>query len=147
MTRTKNKIVLALFITSGLFLFALLLGNSFARLAVASTPSEASDYTATSTAANGAYGAFTTGRRLKPGAGSFGSIVITGANTGVINVYNATTTDVNKRTGQKATSTILIASIPASTAAGTYVFDASYTDGLYIDLVGGHMPTSTITYR
>jgi len=147
MTLNKTKLVLALFITSVLFISALLLGNSFVQVAGASTPSEASDYTATSTAASGGYGAFTTGRRLKPGAGSFGSIVITGANTGVINVYNATTTDVNKRTGQKATSTILIASIPASTAAGTYVFDASYTDGLYIDLVSGNMPTTTITYR
>lgn len=147
MTLNKTKLVLALFITSVLFLLALLLGNSFVQVAVASTPSEASDYIATSTAANSLYGAFTTGRRLKPGAGSFGSIVITGANTGIVNIYNATTTNINLRTGNKATSTILIASIPASTAAGTYVFDASYTDGLYIDLVSGSMPTTTITYR
>lgn len=106
------------------------------------------EYTATSTAASTVYGATITGSKvIRTGTGSLGSYVITGANTGVISFYDATTTDVNKRTGQKATSTILIANFPASAAAGTYVFDAVYSTGLYIDLASGAMATGTITYR
>lgn len=117
------------------------------KMVFGSTPSEASDYQATSTAENAVYGAFTTGRLIRKSSGSFGSVVITGANTGVLNFYNATTTDVNMRTGNKASSTILLASIPASAAADTYTFDVGYTDGLLLVLQGGTMPTSTITYR
>ena len=115
--------------------------------AFSSTISESSDYTATSTAASAVYGATTVGKSFKSGHGSFGSVIITGANTGVLNFYNATTSDVNLRTGNKATSTILLASIPASTAAGTYVFDVEYTNGLLLVLESGLMPTSTISYR
>ncbi len=108
------------------------------------TPTQ--EYTATTTAANSVYGAtVTTGRLIRTGQGALGSIVITGANTGIVNIYNATTTDATKRI--TATSTILMASIPASAVAGTYTFDVGYTDGLYIDLVSGTMPTSTVTYR
>lgn len=105
------------------------------------------EYIATSTAGSSAFGAFTSGRLINTGAGALGSVVITGANTGVINFYDATTTNVNFRTGQAATSTIHIASIPASLAAGTYTFDAAYSDGLYIDIVSGTAPTTTITFR
>lgn len=108
--------------------------------------SQASEYIATSTAANTVYGATITGDTLiQTGPGTLGSVVITGANTGIINFYNATTTDATQRT--TATSTILLASIPASAAAGTYTFDVRYFDGLYVDIVGGNMPTTTITYR
>ena len=106
-----------------------------------------SEYIATSTAANTIYAASIGSQTLKTGFGSLAQVTITGANTGVFNLYNATTSDVNKRTGNKATSTILIASFPASAAAGTYTFDATFTDGLYLDLISGSLPTSTITYR
>lgn len=109
--------------------------------------SPSSDYIATSTAASGVYGAITAGELIRSSYGSFGSIIITGANTGVINIYNATTTNVSLRTGNTPTSTILLTSIPANAATGTYTFDAQYTVGLYLDLVSGVMPTSTITYR
>ena len=103
---------------------------------------------ATSTAPSSAYGATISGDTLiKTGTGALGSVIITGANTGIVNFYNATTSDVNKRTGQVATSTILLASFPASTAAGTYVFDTQFTYGLYIDLISGAMPTTTVTFR
>jgi len=106
------------------------------------------EYTATSTAANSLYGATITGDRLiKTGYGSLGSVIITGANTGVINFYNATTSNVLRRTGNTATSSILLASFPASVAAGTYTFDVTYTDGLLVELDSGVMSTSTITYR
>lgn len=107
----------------------------------------ANEYIATSTAASTAYGAFTSSRSIKAEPGAVGQVTITGANTGIVNFYNATTTNISLRTGQVATSTILIASFPASTAAGTYVLDAAFTVGLYVDLVSGNMPTSTITYR
>lgn len=106
-----------------------------------------SEYTSTSTAQNSVYGAITGPGRIKSGFGSLGTIVITGANTGIINLYDATTTDVTKRTGNVATSTILIASIPSSLVAGDYVYDVSLSYGLYLDLVSGNMPTTTISYR
>jgi len=104
------------------------------------------EYNATTTAPNVIFGNTVTGDVvLKTGPGGLGSVVITGANTGILNFYDATTTDITKRT--KATSTILIASIPASLVAGDYVFDVAVSDGLLVDLVSGNMPTSTITYR
>ena len=106
------------------------------------------EYTATSTASNTMYGATITGDRLiKTGTGELGSVVITGAGTGIWNLYNATTSNVLARTGQPATSTILIASFPASAAAGTYTFDVTYTTGLLVELESGVISTSTITYR
>lgn len=109
---------------------------------------ESQEYMSTTTAASTIYGStITASKVIKAGQGSLAQVTITGANTGVVNFYNATTSNVSLRTGQKATSTILIASFPASVAAGTYLFDAQFTDGLYIDLVGGNMPTSSIMYR
>lgn len=112
------------------------------------------EYIATTTGSNvstygqtiGATDAFLTGTSSAR-SGSLASIIITGANTGVFNIYDATTTDVNARTGNKATSTILLATIPASLAAGTYTFDAQYGQGLLFDYVSGLTPTTTITYR
>lgn len=109
------------------------------------------EYFATSTAASSMYGGFTAGeRRLKEGSGSLGSVVITGATTGIVNFYNATTSKTSGTAGRSpsiATSTILIASLPASLAAGTYVFDASFNYGLLMVLDSGTVPTTTITYR
>lgn len=106
------------------------------------------DYIATTTAANTVFGAsISADKVIKTGYGALGSVVITGANTGVVNFYNATTSDVNLRTGNIASSSILIASIPASAAAGTYTFDAQFTAGLLINVVSGNTPTTTITYR
>lgn len=107
------------------------------------------EYLATSTAASDVYGAFKTDALVKSGSGTFGSLVVTGANTGVLNIYDATTTVVGAggRAAAKATSTILIASIPASMAVGTYTFDVAFKDGLLFDLISGLMPTTTITYR
>lgn len=110
---------------------------------------EGQEYNATTTAASAVFGSQVnlTNRVIKTGYGSLGSVVITGANTGTLNFYNATTTDITKRTGNTPTSTILIASIPASAAAGTYIFDAVFTTGLMVDLWSGTAPTTTITWR
>ena len=108
----------------------------------------ANEYVATSTASNTLYGAtITDDKTIIRGQGVLGSVVITGAGTAIWNLYDATTTDVNLRTGQKATSTILVASFPASVAAGTYTFDVIFNDGLLLDVQSGVMATSTITFR
>lgn len=83
---------------------------------------------------------------LCSGGGALGSVVITGANTGIISFYNVTTTNLNLRTDQKPTSTILLPEIPTSAAAGTYTFDVVAPIGLWMD-ISGAKPTSTITYR
>lgn len=86
-------------------------------------------------------------RTIKNGYGMLGSVVVTGANgAGGFQLYNATTSDVTKRTGAKATSSILIAEIATTTPAGTYVFDADFTDGLLI-VATGLPATTTITYK
>lgn len=106
------------------------------------------EYYATSTAPNNVYGATIVGDQLiRTGAGSLGSVTITGAGTAAWSIYDATTTDVTARTGQKATSTILLVNFPASAAAGTYVFDATYNTGLLLEVHSGDVPTSTILYR
>jgi hypothetical protein len=102
---------------------------------------EGQEYQATTTNA-----ASTAIRTIKTGQGALGSLVITGDNTGTITFYNATTSDVTKRTGQKATSSITIADFPASSPEGTYTFDASFADGLLV-VTTGAPATSTITYR
>lgn len=110
--------------------------------------SVSNEYVATSTASGTVYGATITGDKLiKTGYGVLGSVIITGAGTGIWNIYNATTSNVLARTGSVATSTILLASFPASVAAGTYTFDVTYTTGLLVELESGVMSTSTITYR
>lgn len=139
----------AMFISGALIVaicvIVLLLGRAMPGYASVAVSNE---YMATSTAASTGYGATITGSKLiRTGQGALGSIIITGAAAGVINFYDATTTDITKRTGNTATSTILIASIPASLAAGTYVFDVAYKTGLFFDLPSGTMPTTTVTYR
>lgn len=110
--------------------------------------SDGNAYIATSTAANSVYGATITGSaKVVTGPGLLGSWVITGANTGIVNFYDATTSDVNQRIAGTATSSILLASFPASTAAGTYTLDVKYKYGLYVDVISGSIATSTITYR
>ena len=118
------------------------------KMVFGSTPSEASDYQATSTAPSAFYGATTGGFRIKTGAGSLGSVNILGANTGALTFYNATTSNILARTGSTATSSILLTSIPPSLAAGTYTFDLAYTTGLLMVLEpGGIMPTTTVSWR
>jgi hypothetical protein len=108
---------------------------------------QGNDYQATSTGAASTYGAFTGSRLIKTGYGSFGNVVVTGANTGIVNFYDATTTDITLRTGNKSTSSILITTLPASMAANDYIFDVALSNGLYLELVSGIMPTTTVTYR
>ena len=144
MTHTKIYLYGAIILA----ISAMLLAMSYSATQVGASVSETSEYMATTTAANSSYGAITTSRAVKTGTGTFGSFVITGANTGIINFYDATTTNVSLRTGNAASSTILIASFPASVAAGTYTFDVRFTNGLLVSIEGTALAaTSTITYR
>lgn len=104
--------------------------------------SRGSEYHATTTRSN----LFQNDIVIDPTSGIFGSVVITGAAAGVIELYDATTSNVNLRTGNTASSTILLASFPASAATGTYTFDQTYNNGLLIHVVGT-MPTTTVTWR
>ncbi len=108
--------------------------------------SDSSEYVATTTAFSNIYGSTANASKLIASSSlTLGSVVITGATTGVWNIYDATTSDVTKRA--QASSSILIASFPASIAAGTYTFDVKLNNGLYVDLISGTLPTTTITWR
>lgn len=82
------------------------------------------------------------------GSGALGSLIMTSPSgaSGYIEIYDATTTNRNARTGQTSTSSILIASIPTNAAAGTYTYDAKYKYGL-VSVITGTYSTTTITYR
>lgn len=77
---------------------------------------------------------------------TLGSVVITGAAAGTMDLYDATTSNVNLRTGNLASSSILLASFPTNAAVGTYTFDRIARYGVYVHIVGA-MPTTTITFR
>ena len=83
---------------------------------------------------------------LKTGPGTLGSVVITGSPAQSMTIYDATTTDINKRVSTKASSTLVLASFGVSPTVGTYTFDLSFYDGLTI-VTSGAYGTSTITYR
>ena len=83
---------------------------------------------------------------LKTGQGTFGGIVVTLAGTQVIDMYDATTTDITQR-GNIATSSILLLTIPASLVAGDYHFDTLFTNGLFMEISSGTTGSSTIMWR
>lgn len=145
MTITKTQAFAALITVALLFSVIVILFQG--PNTVLGSTLQGNDYNATSTGSSVSAGASPVGGLVKTGAGALGTVVVTGANTGYINIYDATTTNVNNRTGNTATSSIYIGSLPASLVAGTYVFDVEFSTGLYLDLVTGTMPTTTVTYR
>lgn len=108
---------------------------------------QGNDYQATTTTSVVSGEFLTNTAVLKTGQGSLAQVTITGANTGVLVFYDATTSDVTKRASNKASTTIAIAEFPASATAGTYTFDAGFTDGLLISRLAGSGPTSTVMWR
>lgn len=84
---------------------------------------------------------------IRNGSGTVARVTITGANTGVVRLWNATTSDVNRRTGNPATSSLQFIELPTNLAAGTYDFDVEFNTGILYELVSGNAPTSTIIYR
>jgi hypothetical protein len=102
---------------------------------------QANEYHATTTS----YLAVPTGA-VKEGYGALGSVVITGAGAGLIEIFDATTTNSGLRAASMTTTSIQMVSIPESTAAGTYTFDMIFKNGLIITTQTVR-PTSTITWR
>lgn len=84
---------------------------------------------------------------LKVGGGALAQVTITTAGTGSLLLVDATTTDVSKRTGNTATSTITLANFGITTTVGTYTFDRTFNRGLIVVWVGTNNASSTITYR
>lgn len=125
-------IVIAL---AGWFLWPKVDGGSFGSVA------DNNEYFATTTPINGAW----TDQLIKNGKGALGSLVVTGAGTTEFVLYDATSTQ--KWFGGNTSSTQQLAHIPASLAAGTYVFDVYFTDGLFIDVITAGTGTSTVTFR
>lgn len=83
---------------------------------------------------------------LKPGGGVLGQVVVTGMNSGNIQLYDATTSDVNLRAATMSTTSLLIASIPAGAASSTYMYDITLKYGLlYVGV--GSVPTTSIMFR
>ena len=104
------------------------------------------DYMATSTR-NWDGTALTNLTVLKNGAGTLARVTITGAATGRIRFWDATTTDITKRESRMSSSTINKVDLPASLVAGTYDFDWEFTNGILYELVSGNAPTSTPVWR
>jgi len=138
-----TKVYLVLFVLVMLLAFMLIWGAANHPYTAEGSSVVGNDYYATTTGATSGNPAI---RTLKTGDGALGSVVITGANSGTITVYNATTSNVTLRASGKASSTIIIADFPANAATGTYTFDAQITDGLLV-VTSGNAPTSTVTYR
>lgn len=107
---------------------------------------QGNDYNATTTR-NFTGTALTNLTVLKAGSGTLARVTVTGANTGIVRFWNATTTDVNRRTGNTASSSLLMIEIPASAAANDYDFDAEFSTGIIYEVVSGLAPTSTISWR
>ena len=88
----------------------------------------------------------TAAQLIKSTPGTLGSIVVTGAGAGYLNIYNATTTNANLRAITATTSLPVLAEAPAGLAAGTYTFDIIAADGM-LAVFTGAIGTSTITWR
>jgi len=85
--------------------------------------------------------ALTSPTTLRTGTGLLGSVIITGAGAGQLNLYDGTSTAAH---ADYATTTLV--TFPLSAAAGTYTFDVVFSRGLVYEVVGT-APTSTISFR
>ncbi len=119
--------------------FAIMSINSQKTYGSINDSSSSYESTTTRTAVTGV--ALTSLTTLSVGFGTLGSVTITGAGTGIVNLYDGTTTS-----NHSDSATTTLASFPASTAAGTYVFDSRYNKGLVVEIIGT-VGTSTITWK
>lgn len=83
---------------------------------------------------------------LATGSGNLCSVLLTGSAAQTLTLYDATTTNINLRTGRKATSSITLASFGISPTVGNYPFNVNFFDGLILDTSGAYA-TATVTYR
>lgn len=142
MNAITNNIAILLLATGVMLLSALVLFPRDTPPVLGST-ARGSEYQGTTT--QSAVGAFTD-IVLEPNGGTLGQVTITGAAAGTLNFYDATTSSILLRAPSMTTTTVLIASFPASAAAGTYVFDRVFFRALLLNTTGT-TPTSTITWR
>jgi len=83
---------------------------------------------------------------FKTGSGTLGNVVINVLGTGSAVFYDTTTTNANLR-GSVATSSLRkVGVIAASQAAGTYIYDNNFFNGLLVEF-NGTQGTSTIMWR
>lgn len=138
-----EKIFLAFSITLTIFALVLVATRNQTKTVDASV-AFGNDYQATTTDAT-----WTTAipKVLDASNGSLGSVVITTVGTGSLTLYDATTTNINLRTGNTATSTITLANFAITTSLGTYTFDRSFFNGLIVVWTGTNNASTTITYR
>lgn len=78
--------------------------------------------------------------------GIFSSVIITKTDTGTMLFYDATTSDVTKRTGNTATSSLLLTSFAASPTAQAYPYDIQLTNGLLM-ITTGSAASTTVTWK
>ena len=102
----------------------------------------ANEYNATSTP----FDAAQADGLIQTGYGALGSVIVTSPGNLIISLLDATTTEAAVRPSpRRATSSAELARINTATA-GTYVFDISFVDGLYLDVVSGTNVTTTISF-
>lgn len=85
---------------------------------------------------------------LNAKAATLCSVIITKAGTATLDIYNATTTNVNLRTGQIATSSLLrLATFPASPTVGAYPYEVRANTGIIAVWGTGSVSSTTISTR
>lgn len=68
-----------------------------------------------------------------------------GPSTGYMLIMDATTTNINLRTGNRATTTLILAWYPVGFGTTTNQFGVEFKNGLLVDYTG--TATTTISYR
>lgn len=139
-----TKVLLTLSFTFTLFAFLLIATNRPPEQAMASVM-QGGEYHATTTSPSVLIPTVMP-LVILANSGTLGSVVITGSGTGAFQLIDATTSDITKRTGNIATSSLVLASFPNSPTVGTYTFDIAFYKGLLFD-TNGTQSTTTITYR
>ena len=86
-----------------------------------------------------------------PGGGTLSGvlenlIVMGGSKTGTVSFYDATTSDVTLRLGQRATTSIILAEFPGGIASTTFEMNMEFKTGLLM-VVTGIPATSTVTWK
>lgn len=142
--KKEHKIIIGIGIVSLAMLFVLVFKQSEP---VQGSIVDGQAYYSTTTVSGFAFGKTIKGATTTGASGTLGSVIIASSTVGTFALYDATTTNVNLRTGNKATSTITLASFGASSANGTYTFDTVFNTGLLLDAGTGFNGSFTVTYR
>ena len=140
MKKTVSIILIVIALVIGVIAGALL----FREKTNLGSVTQGNEYYATSTPWDTSY----TSGKIKSGYGSLNSVIITSAGDVSFRLLDATTTDgSNRPIARSSTSSAELVRFPANTVVGTYTFDITFIDGLYLEVISGTTGTSTITYR